>query len=237
MPIQILIVEDDIVQIINIEQILDELGGFEIIGICKDGNSVLKLIDTYSPDIILMDIKINGLLTGLDVSRIIKEKGIPTVFMTQYPDDDFFRQALLLPKTTFLVKPFHKFTLASAIQSLVSDKTIVNEAEEGNKLIYIRVGNKREIIQPDDIIWVESTRNYCTIQTAHHSFIIRSSLKSLYAMLPKGMFMFIHKSYVVRRSLIKRIDIKNKNVLIGTSLLPLGRHYIHDLNEQLKKLG
>jgi len=56
-------------------------------------------------------------------------------------------------------------------------------------------------------------------------------------MLPERTFVFIHKSYFVRRAFIKRIDLKNQTVLVKNDLLPLGRHYIKSLNEILLKLG
>lgn len=235
---KVLIVEDDIVQAINIEQMLDELGGYEIVATCRDGLSVMKAIEANTPDLLLMDIKINGSLNGVEIAHNILEKSIPIVFMTQYPDDDFFHQASTLPQTAFLVKPFHKFTLASVLYSLIGKKTTPIRENADNKLIYIRVGNKREIINPDDIMWVESNRNYCTIRTFNNSsFIIKRSLKSLYAILPENMFVFIHKSYLVRKSLIKRIDLKNQTVLVGADCFPLGRHYIKDLKDLLLKLG
>jgi two-component system, LytTR family, response regulator LytT len=234
---KILIVEDDPLMAFSIENMLNEMGNYEVIGICKNGTSALKVIELNKPHLILMDIKLEGSLNGIELARLILPKSIPIIFISSYDDYDYFNQTLMLPNCSFLIKPFHKFTLASTIHLLIPDWPVITPEDDDKELIYIKVGNKREIIFPKDIYWVESTRNYCTIQTSNNKFVVKQSLKALYAVLPERMFVFIHKSYFVRRALIKRIDLKNHTVSVNNKLLPLGRHYIKSLNEILLKLG
>jgi two-component system response regulator LytT len=233
MSIKVLIVEDNLLQAWNIEKMLEELNNYEVLKICQTADIALEYIERKQPDVLLVDICLLGEMNGIELAQTIIPKNIPVIFITQYEDDDTYRETQNIPRHAFLLKPFHKYTLESTIQLLLPP----NIQAFPDSLIYIKVGNKREVIHPRTIHWIESKRNYCTIQTEHGQYTVKRSLKSIQNSLPKGEFIFIHKSFLVRLPSIKQINIKAQSVLVNHDLLPLGRTYIKALSEHLIHLG
>jgi DNA-binding LytR/AlgR family response regulator len=238
MLIRILVVEDEPLFFWEIEQMLEELGGYDLLGGFADFDGALHyLVNTEEViDVILIDIHLKGRLTGIDLAKKISDKKIPVVFITQDENDEIYEEAKLVDNYTFLVKPFHKFTLNSAITLLLSNH-LNKIPSQSKQILYVKVGNKREVIEPQHIAWIESSRNYCTIHTTDNSFILRKSLKSLLGILPTDLFIFIHKSFVVQLALIETVDIKKKIVIVRNASLPLGRSYIKSVRQHLVHLG
>ncbi len=232
MPINVLILEDEPLKAWALEKMLEELGGYKIIAICQEEEKAIPILEQEDIDLLLIDIRLKGKIDGISFAKTNVPKGLPIVLMTQYEDEKTYRDTLNIPNHAFLVKPFHKFTLDSIIHSLLPSKKTTES------LIYVRVGNKREIITPESILWVEANRNYCHIKTQNKEYIVKRSLRLVGEnLLLTGLFIYIHKSFIVRIELIKRIDLKNKSVDLGDTLLPLGRNFIKSLKEKLQSLG
>jgi DNA-binding LytR/AlgR family response regulator len=240
MLIKVIIVEDEILHAWGIEQMFEELGGYCLANTFQDATTAFTYIEKEynNIDIALIDIQLKGLENGIDLARKIIHLNIPVIFITQDENEKNYLNVKDIPRNSFLTKPFSKYTLDSVIRLLLSTvpkTTLIEPASDS--LIFVKVGNKKEVIQPASIFWIEANRNYCTIHIADKHYILKCSLKSLYGKLPKDIFIHIHKSFVVKLSLIKRIDLKAKRVWIGDMPLPLGRRYVKDLQQHLIYLG
>jgi len=231
--IKVVIVEDDMMFVWKLEQMLEELGQYEVIGTYRDTISFKQGISHHTPDLILMDVRLETERSGLDLAVQLIDRNIPILFLTQYADEKLYEEAFQLLNTSFLVKPFHKFTLDAATHLLIPEKF----GSLAATCLSIKIGRKEYPIHPKEVCWVESTRNYCTIQTEQKQFVIKRSLKSLKAILPEDSFIFIHKSFLVKKDLIKAIDYKAQTVLVGKDTLPLGRTYVKFLHKLFEKIG
>lgn len=235
-PIKVLIIEDELIHALNLTQMLEELGGYEVVGVLSEASLVKQKIDDEQPDILLVDIQINGPLNGLELAHLAS--GLPIIFTTQHSSEHYFRTALSIPNSAFLVKPFHKLTLQACIYHLLKDKTRVNEyIKDIDSQFYIQMGTKKEIVRAEDIYWIESSRNYCTIQIENKQFTIKRSLSSLQKALPSDLFMPIHKSFIVNKSRIKHVNTKTSTIIVESFTLPIGRNYKKAFKECIKKLG
>lgn len=87
-----------------------------------------------------------------------------------------------------------------------------------------------------DIHWIHSDGNYCTILTTNKKHVVKISLVRLQQRLPTGIFIQIHRSYIVQTELIRHIDLTSNEVYIGEKALPLGRTYRDELIQQLNLL-
>jgi len=85
----------------------------------------------------------------------------------------------------------------------------------------------------DDILFIESLKDYLKIVTLHKNIITRQAISSLEEMLPKDAFIRIHRSYIVA---IKKIDaFYGDTIEISKNELPIGRLFKHDVNKHLNK--
>ncbi|NLW77361.1 MAG: response regulator, partial [Methanomicrobiales archaeon] len=84
---RILIVEDEFVTAASLSVVLNDFG-FEVVGTVDNGEEAIFSAKELLPDLILMDIILNGEMTGIAAVSTIKEKyDIPIIFLTGQSDD------------------------------------------------------------------------------------------------------------------------------------------------------
>jgi response regulator of citrate/malate metabolism len=113
---KILIVEDDKMLCTIFEMFIKELG-HELIGFARKGDEAIKICGEVLPDIILMDIILEGEKDGIETAQIIADKyDIPIIYISSNIDDSTLQKATLANTYGFLVKPLYKTTLGVAIE-------------------------------------------------------------------------------------------------------------------------
>lgn len=112
----ILIVEDDTIVSLDIYDIL-ACSGYHVYEPVSSGESALAKIVNNRPDVILMDIAIQGKLDGISTAMTIQERfNIPVIFMTTCSDDGIAEQAEAAELFGYILKPFNIETLHSTIK-------------------------------------------------------------------------------------------------------------------------
>ena len=112
----VLIVEDEAIIAADIEMTLQELG-YAITGKAKSGLKALEMLAISTPDIVLLDINLNGSISGVDVAHVIKKDyRIPFVFLTALADPSTLNQAKKTMPYGYIVKPFNDIDLRTTIE-------------------------------------------------------------------------------------------------------------------------
>jgi two-component system, NarL family, sensor histidine kinase NreB len=115
-PKNILIVEDEFIVAKGIQSILAS-NGYKVGSNCFSGEQALSEIENWRPDLILMDISLQGELNGIETAEIIKEKyKLPVIFLTAYSGHDFLSKAKQTDPYGYIVKPFKETDLLSNIE-------------------------------------------------------------------------------------------------------------------------
>jgi PAS domain S-box-containing protein len=113
---RILVVEDDRVVARDIQQQLSRIGHV-VAGTTASGKDVLPLALKTQPDLVLMDIRLEGDIDGIEAAQQIREKcHIPVVFLTAYADDETVQRATLAEPFGYLLKPFEDQQLRTVIE-------------------------------------------------------------------------------------------------------------------------
>lgn len=114
--IKILIVEDELLIAENLAMKLKKFG--YIIGdIVSSGKAALKYVNSERPDLILMDIAIQGNMDGIQTAAKIGEKAeIPIVYLTAYADDETLERATKTNCYGYILKPFKDRELQATIK-------------------------------------------------------------------------------------------------------------------------
>lgn len=136
---KILIVEDDKMLSTIYKMFLNELG-HELVGIYANAADAISACKTEKPDVILMDIQIQGEIDGIDASYIIQDQfQIPVIFVTSITDDKTIARAAKTKSYGFLIKPIDKTKLGILIELAISrhnqDKQIKIKDDRYHKLI------------------------------------------------------------------------------------------------------
>jgi len=100
----ILVVEDEYVLYENFRNFLSS-EGYKVMDYCPSVADALKQIKVMRPDLVLLDIKLQGPMTGIDLAhKLKKEYKIPFIFITEFSDRHVFRKALATSPELYLVK-------------------------------------------------------------------------------------------------------------------------------------
>lgn len=115
---KILIVEDQKIIAVDLERTLKSRG-YAIAGICDTGEDALKLTDENKPDLILMDILLNGEKNGIETAQMIKKNyNIPIIYLTALTDMDTYLKAVKTEPLKYLMKPVEYDSLERAIEEI-----------------------------------------------------------------------------------------------------------------------
>lgn len=116
----VLIVEDEAIVARSIEKRLKGLH-FNVTGIVATGEDAVAAVEHWVPDLVLMDIHLQGEMDGIEAARIINERyDIPVIYLTAYADDETVARAVESAPYGYLVKPFSERDLHSSIQMVLS---------------------------------------------------------------------------------------------------------------------
>jgi len=104
---KILIVEDGFVEANNLRIIL-ERAGLEVVDIVGSYNEALKSLQKQTPDLVLLDIFLNGKKTGIDLAAVLKDNNIAFVYLSANSNAETLAAAKITEPYGFLVKPFRE---------------------------------------------------------------------------------------------------------------------------------
>jgi PAS domain S-box-containing protein len=115
-PSRILIVEDDRIVARNIQKQLSRTG-HTVVGITPRGEDAVQLALQRQPNLVLMEIRLEGDTDSIDAAQHIRERlGIPVVYLTAYADDQTLRKAGITEPFSYLLKPVKSSQLRIAIE-------------------------------------------------------------------------------------------------------------------------
>jgi DNA-binding NarL/FixJ family response regulator len=108
------------------EQILSAQGDFEVVGTGKDGCEAIRLVDSYKPDMLLLDINLSY-LDGIKISSILNSRHPRTavIILTRLDDEGHIRNALTNGVSGYLLKDKDMEKLAELIRLLHSNSWLI----------------------------------------------------------------------------------------------------------------
>jgi PAS domain S-box-containing protein len=113
----ILVVEDEGIIAEDIRTCLLRLG-YEVCAVTASGEEAIRQAEAHSPDLVLMDIVLQGGMDGIEASHMIRFRfNIPVVYLTAYADDDILERAKVTEPVGYIVKPFEERALEATIST------------------------------------------------------------------------------------------------------------------------
>lgn len=249
MPFRILIVEDEDLYADQLEMLVDKLG-YEHLGTVDNSADALVKIKEATPDLILMDVHINGEHDGIELAALVQqEHPVPIIFITSLQDDLTFKRASRTGPLNFLVKPFSELQLQRTIELTVrklmeksgtapltspapaaapkhevlpSKKTEWESDFLFRDHFFIKTRQQLEKVAVADVLYLEADGHYCLVHTEHRKFLVHQAMTELATRLPDS-FVRAHRSFIVDMSKITAVDVQDNVVKIGKREVPLSR--------------
>lgn len=113
---KVLIVEDEAIVSLDISRRLEKLG-YEVVGTVASGDEALSIAHSNPPDLVLMDINIQGELDGIETAeKIYAEHNVPVIYLTAYGGESILQRAKQTRPFGYILKPFKERELRAAIE-------------------------------------------------------------------------------------------------------------------------
>ena len=113
---KIFIVEDEAIVAESLNDQLEALG-YIVTGYAPSGEEALRNIKNNLPDLVLMDIMLEGEMDGVETAQQIKELyGIPVIFLSAYSDSETLGRAKLTEPFGYLIKPYKERELHTTLE-------------------------------------------------------------------------------------------------------------------------
>jgi DNA-binding LytR/AlgR family response regulator len=236
-----LVVEDDPVIAADLVWLLKDFG-YSPFPAVESADEARLLFENVRPDIVLMDVSIEGGVDGIDLAREIQERwDVPIVFLTAHHDRRTMDRIKAIRASAYLVKPLQGHSLQAALELALYNHShrqlTSSESEEFQPLqgqeFFIKVKNQLRKFHVDDMICMEAADNYAFIHTRTEKHLINHTLKELEEKLPHS-FVRVHRSFIVNMNAVDGIE--EDVVLVGKLHLPLGKTYRDEFMQRIRTL-
>lgn len=228
--VKCLIVDDEPMARDVIRRYIEQIPSLQISGEFGNAIDATLYLQKNMVDMIFLDIKMPQ-LSGTDFVRSLRN--VPKIIFTT-AHKEYAHEGYELDVIDYLLKPIRFDRFLRAVNKAFPQRQ--QESETGASLvtydtkfaspfIYVRVDRKMIKILLDDILYIESNKDYVKVFTADSTIITRQTISSVEAMLSENKFFRIHRSYIV--SLDKIRSFTPEIVEVGSKELPIGKLYRH----------
>lgn len=216
--IRSVVVDDVDMMRATLKKVLDNFPNIEIVGEASDYESARDVINKTTPDLVFLDIDLNG-ITSIDLLNEISCNP-KIIFITSHPD--FAIKAFELNAVDYIMKPISGERLRKAIDRITADIEVpagaegetmsgFSEADDDrftpDQIILLNFDNKMNFIKIRDINYIEAFGNYTKVYLNDGKLSITyNSIKSWDARLPEDVFIQIHRSTIVNLLNVTKIE-------------------------------
>ena len=235
--VKIVVVEDEIVIADNICEILSDLG-YDVAEPAISYSEALETINEHKPDLAIIDIRLRGKRDGVDIAQTLKgDYNFPYIFLTSNTDKKTVERAKKVTPSAYLVKPFSKEELYTAIEIAISNfekKTAgsdLNDITTLNQSLFVKQKKLFIKVKFEDILYIKSDHVYVEIFSKdNHKYLVRGSLNEYISKLDSN-FVRIHRGHIINLKHITVID--QDYVKIGNQQVPIGKNYREELLQRI----
>lgn len=224
----VIIVDDEYLAQKLLQDYVSKVENLQLVAICSNAFEAMEALKSNKVDIMLLDIQMPD-LTGLELVRSLDKKPA-VIFTTAY--SEYAVDAFNLAVSDYLLKPFDFPRFFQAINKAIGNV----KPEEGggealppdtvsrsNDFITVKADYKLYKINYDDLLFIEGQHEYVTFHTTQRRITALFALKDLEEILPKDMFVRVHKSYIVSFKHVQ--DLDKSDVTVAGNKVPVGASY------------
>ncbi len=224
--IKCIIVDDEPLAVSLLRNYVAEIPFLELVFSSDNPLEAVEFIQKNQADLIFLDIQMPE-LTGINFMKIVgdKMKYILTTAYSEYALEGYEHNVV-----DYLLKPisFERFN-----KSIVKVRErFPFDSKKDINYLFVKSSGQQHRINVDDILYIESIKDYVNIRTETQEYIILETLKSLELQLPEN-FIRIHKSFILNLNEMKSVGSKKVGLKSGEEV-PVGDFYKSNLLEKLK---
>jgi DNA-binding LytR/AlgR family response regulator len=208
---KIIIIEDEIVTATDLKNILENKG-YTVLAICKTYDETLAVLESHTPDLLLIDIKLRlSSRDGVEIAESINQNNnIPIIFLTSQTDYRTFERAKDLQPAAFLFKPFRQSELAYqvelAYQHYQVNKSSYTSPVTSESIFFPYQKGIRKVVK-SKILLIKAEGSYVNIYVDEEPpMLFTMNIGYIQQFFPTSNFFKLGRSYIVNLDKIERID-------------------------------
>jgi DNA-binding LytR/AlgR family response regulator len=229
-----LIIDDEPLAINVIKNYLKEVKNVELAGTCSNAIEALDYLKEQQVDFIFLDINM-PILDGISFLKTLDEK--PLVIITS-AHEEFAVESYELDVVDYLLKPIPLPRFLKAVNKVVRNASEIRQTPSNSNdrsAIFVKVDKKKlKKIYIDEILVVESLKDYLKITTLTDRYIIHQTLSRFTEKLPSSNFIRIHRSYTI--AIDKITAIEGNSIEVGGVRYMIGRTYLESVKRKILNL-
>jgi DNA-binding LytR/AlgR family response regulator len=223
--IRCLIIDDEPPAREIIRRYVQEIPTLQLMGECANAIQALTALQQHAVDLLFLDIRMPQ-LNGTDFIKTLKNPP-KVIFTTAF--SEYALEGYELDVVDYLMKPirFDRFLKAVNKAYPLTGPAIkpvaptVIEEKKNESFVYFRADRKMVKVMLDDILYIESMKDYIKVNTVQGVIITKQSISSVEAMLPEKLFVRTHRSFIVSINKIK--SFTNELVEVDKTDIPIGK--------------
>ncbi|CAN5571714.1 LytTR family DNA-binding domain-containing protein [soil metagenome] len=223
-------IDDEPIALEVVKSLSSKISFIELVATFTNAFKAIEYLQKEKADLIFLDIKMPD-ISGIDFLKSLSNPPM-VIFTTAYSEHAV--QSFELDAIDYLLKPFSlaRFLKAcnKAQEQLLLRSNTTGDLKEA-KPLFIKSGYEQIRVEVNDILYVESCGNYVQFVLANSKVASRLTMSEAAAILPPADFIRIHRSYIVAKKQIKKMD--KKSIWINQTELPIGLAYV----EEIEKIG
>jgi len=224
-------IDDEPIALEVIKNLSSKISFIELLDCFTDAFEAIEFLQKEKVDLIFLDIKMPD-ISGIDFLRSLSNPPM-VIFTTAYSEHAV--QSFELDAIDYLLKPFSLSRFLKACnkaneQKLLRNKTAAPIPE--STAIFVKSGYEQIKVELEDILYVESSGNYMQFVLDNRKIASRLTMSEVEALLPAPNFIRVHRSYIVSKRHIQKMD--KKSIWIKQTELPIGSAYVSEI-EKIKK--
>ncbi|MFD2583930.1 LytR/AlgR family response regulator transcription factor [Pedobacter vanadiisoli] len=224
-PLSCIIVDDCELDRKSIENEVVNSAVLKLTGSFNNCVEALTFFNSHQPDVVFVDVDMPN-INGLEFIKTINDSNAINIIISSHPE--YALDGFQLKVFDFILKPLESDRFETCIKRLVDFIQLKNKAEAydvlfRNEQVVFKDGLSTVNLNAAEILFLEAFGDYTKIVTEKKVHLTLTTLSKFMDCLPQGKFVRIHRSYVIARNKVSRLD--TKTVAIGANALPIGKTY------------
>ncbi|QCR23395.1 LytTR family DNA-binding domain-containing protein [Pontibacter sp. SGAir0037] len=189
-----------------------------------DAFKALEYLQREPVDVLFLDIKMPD-ISGLEFVASLQKKPL-VIFTTAYSEHAV--TSFELDAIDYLLKPFSLARFVKACNKAQEHLQLRNKSVAPNKdYIFLKTGYEQVKVLYDEILYMEAAGNYITFVLEEKKLLSRMTINELCELLPADRFVRVHRSYVVAKDRINKIE--RHQVCVKDQVVPVGASFMQKL--------
>jgi DNA-binding LytR/AlgR family response regulator len=228
-----IIIDDDKLSCKVIGDFVKKSSSLTLIGAYSDSIEARNILTKrHDIDLLFLDIE----MPEMDGFEFIGSLENPPNIIIISSGENYAAKAFDFNVVDYLVKPVTFSRFCKAIDKTLRYYSRKETASTGDREIFIKKGSSLVKLKINDIIYIEALENYVTLTTIDDKYTIHFTMKAIEEYLPAGVFIRVHRSYIINKSNIQSIKENSLDLNIGDTVksIPVGKSFrdslLNDIN-------